>query len=155
MHPTVLPTLSPRQEAFAVAFARHHNASQAAREAGYAQGRASVTGTRLIANASVLARVRALEAQSAVDMGMSRVQLLVELVAAAELAKTLKQPMGIVAAYREIAKICGFLQPERVRVEVDLAGRGELARMERMTDAELLAVIASGGGDGAFQGAPT
>jgi len=35
--------------------------------------------------------------------------------------------------------------PERVRVEVDLAGRGELARMERMTDAELklCAVIAA------------
>jgi hypothetical protein len=57
--------------------------------------------------------------------------------------------MGIVAAYREIAKICGFLQPERVRVEVDLAGRGELARMETMTDAELLVVIASSGGGSA------
>ncbi|APW47336.1 terminase small subunit [Rhodoferax antarcticus] len=143
--------LSARQEAFATAYARHHNASQAAREAGYAQGCASVTGTRLIANASVLERVRELEAVTAADMGMSRKQLLAELVEAAELAKSLKQPMGIVAAYREIAKICGFYLPERVRVEVDLAGRGKLARMERMTDGELLAVIASGGG--AFQGA--
>ncbi len=139
-----LPRLSARQEAFAVAYARHHNASQAAREAGYAQGCASVTGTRLIANASVLERIRELEAQTAVDMGMSRKRLLAELVATAELAKSLKQPMGIVAAYREIAKICGYLKPERVRVEVDLAGRGELARLERMTDSELLKIIAAG-----------
>ena len=136
--------LSDRQESFAGAYARHHNASQAARDANYSPGCASVTGTRLIANARVLERVRALEAQTAVDMGMSRKRLLAELVAAAELAKTLKQPMGIVSAYREIAKICGFLQPERVRVEVDLAGRGELARMESMTDSELLAVISAG-----------
>ena len=67
--------LSDRQAAFAVASARHHNASQAAREAGYAQGCASVTGTRLLANASVVERVRELEAQTAFDVGMSRERL--------------------------------------------------------------------------------
>lgn len=41
--------LSAKQERFALAFAQHHNASLACREAGYsAHGRsASVTGTRL------------------------------------------------------------------------------------------------------------
>jgi phage terminase small subunit len=136
--------LSARQEAFAVAYARHHNASQAAREAKYAHGCASVTGTRLIANASVSERIRELEAQTAVDMGMSRERLLAELVAAADLAKLLQLPMGIVAAYREIAKICGFYQPERVRVEVDLGGQNVMNRIKRMTDEELLALMAQG-----------
>ena len=136
--------LSSRQEMFAVAYARHHNASQAAREAGYAHGCASVTGARLIANASVLERVHELEAQTAVDMGMSRERLLAELVAAADLAKSLQLPMGIVAAYREIAKICGFYQPERVRVEVDLGGQDVMGRMKLMTDEELLALMAQG-----------
>jgi len=136
--------LSARQEAFAVAYARHHNASQAAREAGYAHGCASVTGTRLVANASVSERIRELEAQTAVDMGMSRERLLAELVAAADLAKLLQLPMGIVAAYREIAKICGFYQPEHVRVEVDLGGQNVMNRMKMMSDEELLQVIAAG-----------
>ena len=127
-----------------MAYARHHNASQAAREAGYAHGCASVTGTRLIANASVSERIRELEAQTAVDMGMSRERLLAELVAAADLAKLLQLPMGIVAAYREIAKICGFYQPEHVRVEVDLGGQNVMNRMKMMSDEELLQVIAAG-----------
>jgi phage terminase small subunit len=127
-----------------VAYARHHNASQAAREAGYAHGCASVTGTRLIANASVLERVRELEAQTAVDMGMSRALWLVKLQEAAALAKEKQEPMSMIAAWREIGKACGFYSRERVRVEVDLAGRGELARMEGMTDSELLALISAG-----------
>ena len=138
--------LSAKQARFAVAYAQHHNASLAAREAGYSAGCASVTGARLLVNANVLERIRELEAKTAVDMGMSRARLLAELVNAAALAKVLRQPMAIIAAYREIAKICGYFQPERLQVEVDLAGRGTMARMDRMTDGELLAVIARGDG---------
>lgn len=127
-----------------MAYATHHNASQAAREAGYAQGCASVTGARLIANASVLERIRALEAATAVDMGMSRARLLVELQEAATLAKALRQPMAMVAAWREIAKVCGFYQPEQVRVAVDTSGRLQQERLQRMSDEDLLALIAQG-----------
>ena len=134
--------LSGKQAAFAVAYARHHNASRAAREAGYAKGCASVTGTRLLANASVLEHLRTLEALTAVDMGMSRERLLAELQGAAALAKEKREPMAMIAAWREIGKICGFYQPDRVRVAVDLAGQGDLAQVERMTDDELLAIIA-------------
>lgn len=137
--------LSDRRGAFAIAYSRHHNASQAAREAGYAQGCASVTGTRLLANASVLARIGELEAQTALDMGISRDRLLLELQGAATLAKEKREPMAMIAAWREIAKICGFYHPARVRVAVDLSGQGELARMDRMTDSELMAIIVKGG----------
>ena len=89
--------LSDRQAAFAVAYARHHNASQAAREAGYAQGCASVTGTGLLANANVVERVRELEAQTAFDVGKSRERLLIELQNAATLAKEKREPMAMIA----------------------------------------------------------
>lgn len=127
-------------------YARHHNASQAAREANYSPGCASVTGTRLIANASVLERIRALEAQTAVDMEMSRERLLVELRGAAELAKELRQPMAMIAAWREIAKVCGFYEPERVRVEMDLSGDMEMARLQKLPDSALLAMISAAKG---------
>ena len=145
-NPARLPALSARQEAFAVAYARHHNASQAARDANYSSGCASVTSTRLIANASVLARIRELEAQTAVDMGVSRAEWLKKLEAAAALAKEKQEPMAMIAAWREIGKACGFYMTDRVQVKVDLTEPGRLNHMERMTDAELLAIIASGGG---------
>lgn len=137
-------SLSAKQCAFAAAYAQHHNASLAAREAGYSPGCASVTGTRLLANASVLGRIQELEAQTAVDLGMSRALWLIRLEEAAALAKEKKEPMAMIAAWREIGKACGFYQAERVRVEVDLGGQSEVAQLERMTDAQLLTLIEKG-----------
>ncbi len=141
---THLPRLSARQEAFAVAYARHHNASQAARDAHYSHGCASVTSTRLIAKASVMVRIQELEAQAAVDMSMSRALWLVKMEEAAALAKEKQDPMAMIAAWREIGKACGFYLPVRVRVEVDLAGRAVLDRMNSLSDGELLQLIAAG-----------
>ena len=74
-------TLSPKQERFATAFAQHHNASLACREAGYsAHGRsASVTGTRLLSDVCVLERIQALEVASAQELGVTRQKFLNEL----------------------------------------------------------------------------
>ena len=74
-------SLSPKQERFAAAYAQHHNASLACREAGYsAHGRsASVTGTRLLADVCVLSRIQALEAAIAQELGVTRQRFLYEL----------------------------------------------------------------------------
>jgi phage terminase small subunit len=139
-----LEALSDRQAAFAVAYARHHNASQAARGAGYAQGCASVTGTRLLANARVLVRIRELEAQAAVDMRVTRQRFLFELQEAAALAKSKGDAGACIAAWREIGKACGFYLPERVKVDVNVAGSLEMGRLNRLSDAELLKIIEAG-----------
>lgn len=139
------PNLSAKQGRFVTAYAQHHNASLAAREAGYSAGCASVTGTRLLANDRVLTRIQALEAVTAVELGVTRQRLLYELQEAAALAKAKGEPMAMIAAWREIGKVCGLYSPERVKVDLNVAERGEMARLSCMTDAQLLAVIASGG----------
>lgn len=53
------PALTGRQAAFADAYAGLDNAAAAARQAGYAEGSAKVTGSRLLTNANVLARIEA------------------------------------------------------------------------------------------------
>jgi phage terminase small subunit len=141
-------SLSDRRAAFAEAYARHHNASQAAREAGYAQGCASVTGTRLLANASVLERVRELEAQTAVDMGISRQRMLLGLQEAVAMARVKRDPGAMIAAWREIGKACGFFAPEMKRVSVSAAGEGVQARIEAMSDTELMALLGAGASSG-------
>jgi hypothetical protein len=138
--------LSDRRAAFAEAYARHHNASQAARDAGYAPACASVTGTRLLANASVQERICELEAQTAVDLGVTRQQFLFELQEAAALAKEKKEPAAMIAAWREIGKACGFYAVETKRVELS-AGQGAVqANFMGMSDAQLLVLIAKGAG---------
>lgn len=139
-------TLSPKQERFAAAYAQHHNASQACREAGYsAHGRsASVTGTRLLADVCVLSRIQALEAASAQELGVTRQRFLYELLEAATLAREKRDPAAMVTAWREIGKACGFYQPERIKVDVNMAGSLEMGLLNQLSDAELLGIIESG-----------
>jgi phage terminase small subunit len=140
--------LSPKQERFAVAYAQHHNASLACREAGYsAHGRsASVTGARLLADVCVLGRIQALEAASAQELGVTRQRFLFELQAAATLAAEKRDPAAMIAAWREIGKACGFYLPERIKVDVNVAGSLEMGRMNQLSDAELLTIIEAGQG---------
>ena len=140
--------LTPKQERFATAYAQHHNASLACREAGYsAHGRsASVTGTRLLADVCVLERIQALEASAAQALGVTRQQFLGELQQAAALAKTRCEPAAMIAAWREIGKACGFYAVQPVKVEIDVRGQVEMGRLNTLSDQQLLALIASGGG---------
>lgn len=133
--------LTPRQARFAEAYAQHHNASLACREAGYSAGCASVTGVRLLANHSVLSRIQALEASASKELGVTRQKLLLELQEAAALAKEQRDPAAMVAAWREIGKICGYYSPQRLQVDVKLDQTPEMRRFEQMSDAELLAVM--------------
>jgi len=138
--------LTPKQERFATAYAKHHNASLACREAGYsAHGRsASVTGTRLLADVCVLERIQALEATAADELGVSRQRFLYELQEAAALAKSKGDPAAMVAAWREIGKACGFYTVQPIRVELNVKGQVEMDRLNAMSDAELLSIIAAG-----------
>jgi hypothetical protein len=100
----------------------------------------------LIANASVLERIRELEAQTAVDMGMSRERWLIQMEEAAALARERQDPMAMISAWREIGKACGFYKPERVHMKVDFAGDSELARLQSLPDSALLSMVAAARG---------
>ena len=138
------PNLSAKQSRFATAYAQHHNASRACREAGYSAGCASVTGTRLLSNDSVCRRIQALEAVNAADLGVTRQHFLSQLQTAAELARIQRNPQAMIAAWREIGKACGLYQSERVAVDLNVAGPVDLGNLRNVPTAELLAIIASG-----------
>jgi hypothetical protein len=48
--------------------------------------------------------------------------------------------MGMIAGWREIAKICGFYAPERRKVAGSIDGEALQAKMASLSDAELLAI---------------
>jgi len=136
--------LSPKQERFATAYAQHHNASLASREASYSPGCASVTGARLLGNDRVLSRIQALEAAAADALGVTRQRFLKELEGAAALAKAQGDAAAMVAAWREIGKACGFYQAERVKVDLNVQGQVEMDKLNAMSDQQLLSIIAAG-----------
>jgi hypothetical protein len=100
-----------------------------------------VQGTRLLANDRVRTRLRALEAAAAQELGVSRQKFLKELEGAAALAKEKRDPMAVLAAWKEIGKACGYYQAERVKVDVNVQGHVEMGRLNQLSDAELLQII--------------
>jgi phage terminase small subunit len=119
-----------------------HCAALAARLAGYAPGCSHVTGCQLLKQPKIAATVRGLEEALAREMGVSRQAVIAQLVAAAEMAKLMMEPGQIVSALRQIALMSGYYRQEGEKPVMD-DGNG-LANFERMSDAELLKIIATG-----------
>lgn len=62
-----------------------------------------------------------------------------------DMAKLMAEPSSMVSAAREIGKMCGYYEPTRHTVDVNVTGNVVLERMNRLSDAELLKLITQGG----------
>lgn len=132
--------LSPRQQSFVHAYVESGNGSAAAIHAGYSERSAKVTASRLLTKANVRTAVRSQQAQIAKRLDLSREKVLAELQEAVRLARIKGDAQAMVAAWREVAKICGFHAPERKRANGSGTGNEVLRRLESLSDAELLAL---------------
>ena len=63
---------------------------------------------------------------------------------AIDIARAKSDPAGIVAGWREIAKMCGFYAPERKQVELSAAACAHRQRIADMSDEELAELIVAG-----------
>ena len=123
-----------------------HCAALAARLAGYAPGCSHVTGCQLLKKPKIAATVRGLEEVLAREIGVSRQAVIAQLVGAADLARELKEPSSMISAYRNVAQICGYYRQEEVAAAAKAADGGEvLARLNRLSDKELVDLIEAGG----------
>jgi hypothetical protein len=125
-----------------------HNAALSARLAGYAAGSSHVTGCQLLQQPKIAATVKGLEEAVASDMEVTRQIFLQQLQEAAAMAKLQCDPAGMLNAWKTIGMACGFFKLEAKRVEVSTAGEGARARIEAMSDKQLLALIAQGAAAG-------
>jgi len=138
--------LTARQAAFIPAFLASGNATASAVKAGFSVRGASVAGNRMLRNARVQAAIQARQSADAARLSISREDVLAGLLEAVNLARDQRNPAGMVGGLKELAKMLGMYPVDRLKVDVDVGGVGqaEMGRMERMTDAELLAIIEAG-----------
>jgi hypothetical protein len=54
-----------------------------------------------------------------------------------ELAKSSNNPGAMTGAYREIAKMCGYYEPEKKQIEINQAGRDHIKHLDLLSDEEL------------------
>lgn len=138
--------LTARQQQFCQLYvgAAQRNAALAARMAGYAAASSHVTGCQLLQTPKVAAAVRALEAVNAQELQVTRQEVLARLLEAATVAKARAEPMAMVAAWRAIGQMAGLYGPEKA-ARTASGTSGVRMELERMSDAQLRAVIAAGG----------
>ncbi|OLP05554.1 hypothetical protein BLL52_3222 [Rhodoferax antarcticus ANT.BR] len=60
------------------------------------------------------------------------------------MAKLMENPAAMIASMRQIALIFGYFNQEPPKVVVDLRGEVEMDRLQRLSDSELIALIAVG-----------
>lgn len=100
--------LSPRQQRFVEQFSLHGKGRQAALEAGYAESSAKVSASRMLRSQRVQEALAAKGVEARSRYAVTRDGLVAELLRAVDLARERADPMAMVVATREIARICGY-----------------------------------------------
>ena len=134
--------LTEKQKLYAVARARGESVPNAMAQAGYNEQVSY--GYRLDKMPNVQALIRQEQALYAEASQMDRKKVIDMQLEAFELARTMAEPATMVAAAREIGKICGLYEPKKVEVSVNGSIQHEMHRLDSMSDAELLEFLAQG-----------
>jgi phage terminase small subunit len=122
------------------------NGTAAAIRAGYAVRSAHVRAARLIKDKDVAEAIRRGQAENERMLKVDRAHVLAELQRAYDLAKARSEPSTMVAACREIARVCGWGNDQRVTIAAPtLATLAMEERVSRMSDEELEAIVAARG----------
>ena len=133
--------LTEKQKLFVKFWAEGDSIQSAGRRAGYGSSAIPYTMTKMPHIMAVKTRLSK-EYEDAVHMTKKRVmEMFLE---SYEMAKLMAEPATMVAAAREVGKMCGYYAPVEHRVRVDVLGNVILDRMNSLSDAELLKVIADG-----------
>ena len=134
--------LTEKQKLYAVARARGESVPNAMAAAGYNEQVSY--GYRLDKMPNVQRLIQQEQALYAEAAQMDRKKVIDMQLEAYEMAKTMAEPSTMVAAAREIGKICGLYEPKKVEVTVNGSVQHEIHRFEAMSDAELLEVLSQG-----------
>lgn len=136
-----LPKLTPRQRLFVDEYVLCNNASEAARRAGYSERTARAIACEILTKPDVQEAIRAVKAENAARLDLTRQDVLAGILEAIEMARVMADPTAMLAGYRDLARMCGFNEPEVHRVEASASASAVVARFVAMTDDELAALV--------------
>lgn len=72
---------------------------------------------------------------------MTRKKVMDGFLEAADMARTLGDPTALTGAWREVGKMCGYYEPVRKRIDINVSGGVLIGKVERMDDATLMGII--------------
>ena len=136
--------LTAKQAKFVAEYRVDANGTRAAVAAGYGVAGARVAACRLLTNTNVQKALQARQSADATKLSIQRNDVLQSLLKAYNMALEQCNPAAMVSAARECGRMMGYYAPERQQVEVmNESKTATRERLERMSDAELMAMITS------------
>lgn len=133
--------LNEKQLRFVDEYCISHSAADAARKAGYSVKTARSIGHELLTKPDINAAIQARQTATALELGVTKRQVLSDLLEAIQMARVQGNPGAMIQGAREVGKLLGFYEPEAQRVELTLNDRGLAAKYQGMSDVELSAII--------------
>lgn len=133
--------LTDMQKLFVQHWAKGDSITSATLRAGYAD---DGVGYRLVRQPNILAYKATFERKYEAAAQMTRQKVMDMLLEGYEMAKLMSEPTAMIAAAREVGKMCGYYAPVEVKMKVDHAGNVILNNLSTMSDAQLLEVMAKG-----------
>lgn len=137
--------LTPKQQQFVDAYSLSGSATQATLAAGYSERAACKIGSENFQKLDIQTAFAERQAEYAAELEVTKREVIGQIVEAIEMGIAQERPDVLIQGAMALAKLCGFLEPVRGKVEVSAPDMVALQhRFASMSDAELLA-LASGG----------
>ena len=115
------------------------NQTAAARQAGFNQPGTSAHA--LMRNPKVLAAIAEERLEYAKASGMTKQKVIEGFSEAIDLARIKADPIAMIAGWREVGKMCGYYEPVKKQIDVNITGNVVMQRLNKLSDAELLKLI--------------
>ncbi len=134
--------LSQKQEKFVDFYALSGNSTDAARQAGYSAKTARVIGQENLLKPVIKQALEARQQVFRAELKITKDEVISGLLGAIQMGREQQNPAAIIAGLVQIAKLCGFYEPERVSLTLSADGDQLKVKYAAMTDDELVAIIA-------------
>lgn len=131
--------LTEKQRLFVKEWAGGETILSASVRAGYADG--GTMAYRLAKDPAVLKLYNIEKALYEEAAQMTRKKVMEGFLEAADMARVQADPTALVGAWREVGKMCGYYEPVKRSLTIDIKGDISVKRLESASDADLLKLI--------------
>jgi len=131
--------LTEKQKLFAKFWAEGETISAAAHRAGYADG--ATMAYRMASDPAILKLYNYEKAKYEESCQMTRKRVMEMFLESYDCAKLMSEPGNMVAAAREIGKMCGYYEPVKRTIDITVNGSVTVKQLERLSNEELLKIM--------------
>lgn len=131
--------LTQKMKEFVRQWAAGESILSASVRAGYTDG--GTYAYRLAKDPAILKLYHAEKLRYEEASSMTRKRVMDGLLEGIEMAKLMAEPASMIAGWREVGKMCGYYEPRKAKIEINVSGNVTVKQLESLPDHELLKLV--------------